>query len=90
MHSRGCSLKFKRTRPYLQHFLAVSRFLITYVDCEGLKTFRENWELTSKLFPEDPIIPADISIADVENTLVAITDYWESMNLLPFSFPLPG
>ncbi|NOY86324.1 MAG: nucleotidyl transferase AbiEii/AbiGii toxin family protein [Deltaproteobacteria bacterium] len=61
-----------------------------YVDCEGLKTFRENWEVTSRLFSEDPIIPTDISIADVENTLVAITDYWESINLLPFSFPLPG
>lgn len=60
-----------------------------YVDCEGLQTFMENWDVTSRLFSDDPIIPDDISITEVENTLIAITDYWESLKLFPLKFSLP-
>lgn len=61
-----------------------------YVDCEGLESFKENWDVNSKLFVKDPIIPDDVRIEDVEKTLTSITSYWKELKIIPSSFLLPG
>lgn len=57
-----------------------------FVDCKGIESFMENWEVTKDTFEKETIIPSDISFDDVENDLLSIINYWEQINILPFSF----
>lgn len=57
-----------------------------FVDCKGIESFKENWEVTKDTFEKGTIIPSDISLDDVENDLLSIINYWEQINILPFSF----
>lgn len=59
-----------------------------YIDCQGLATFQEQWDVTRKTY-EGATIPNDISFAEAEATLVAIVNFLESHRIVPFTFPLP-
>ena len=60
-----------------------------YIDCEGIKAFKENWETTISTYNEDSIIPDDIPFDEVEVTLEKILALWTEMGIIPFTFPLP-
>lgn len=57
-----------------------------FVDCKGIESFMENWEVTKDTFEKETIIPSDLSIEDVENNLLSIINYWEKIDIIPFSF----
>jgi len=59
-----------------------------YIDCAGLTTFQEQWDVTRKTYSEAPI-PKDISFEEIEISLAAIVDYFEHVGVIPFSFQLP-
>lgn len=64
------------------HLACKSRF----VDCKGIESFMENWEVTKDTYEKETIIPSEISIDDVKNNLLSIINYWEKINISPFSF----
>ncbi len=64
------------------HLACKSRF----VDCKGIESFMENWEATKDTFEKETIIPSDISIDDIKNNLLSIINYWEKIDIVPFSF----
>ncbi len=59
-----------------------------YIDCAGLATFQEQWNVTKATYSQ-ATIPADIPFDEVEATLSAIIQFFEAENFVPFSFPLP-
>jgi hypothetical protein len=59
-----------------------------YIDCLGLTTFQEQWEVTRKTYTE-ATIPKDISFEEAEATLVAVVKFFETNEIVPFTFPLP-
>lgn len=59
-----------------------------YIDCAGLATFQEQWEVTRKTYTE-ATIPKDISFEEAEATLVGIVGFFEARGVIPFAFPLP-
>jgi hypothetical protein len=59
-----------------------------YIDCQGLTTFQEQFEVTRKTY-EEATIPKDIAFAEAESTLVAVVSFWEAQRIVPFTFPLP-
>ncbi len=60
-----------------------------FIDCLGIETFQEQWDATAKAYRE-PTIPKDIPFEEVETVLAHIVMYFESIKLIPFSFPLPA
>lgn len=65
------------------HSACKSRF----VDCAGLETFQEQWDVTKKTYSEASI-PKDISFEEAETTLVAVVEFFELLKIIPFAFPL--
>jgi predicted nucleotidyltransferase component of viral defense system len=59
-----------------------------YIDCAGLVTFQEQWEVTRGTY-EQATIPNDIPFEEAEATLVEVVDFLHSHRFLPFTFPLP-
>lgn len=59
-----------------------------YIDCLGLPTFQEQWEVTRKTYTE-ATIPKDIAFEEAEATLIAIVKFFEINEIVPFTFPLP-
>ncbi|MBL8869229.1 MAG: nucleotidyl transferase AbiEii/AbiGii toxin family protein [Planctomycetaceae bacterium] len=59
-----------------------------YIDCLGLTTFQEQWEVTRKTYTE-ATIPKDIAFEEAEATLIAIVKFFETNEIVPFAFPLP-
>jgi hypothetical protein len=59
-----------------------------YIDCHGLPTFQEQWEVTRKTYQE-PTIPKDIPFEEAEATLVAVVRLLEAQGFVPFTYPLP-
>jgi hypothetical protein len=59
-----------------------------YIDCQGLTTFQEQWDVTRQTYAE-ATIPTDISFAEAEATLVAVVRFLEAQGIVPFTFPLP-
>lgn len=59
-----------------------------YIDCQGLTTFQEQWDVTRKTY-EGGTIPKDISFAEAEATLVAVVTFLEAQGIVPFTFPFP-
>lgn len=59
-----------------------------YIDCLGLTTFQEQWEVTRKTYTE-ATIPKDITFEEAEATLIAIVKFFETNEIVPFAFPLP-
>jgi hypothetical protein len=65
------------------HVACRSRF----IDCQGLATFQEQWEVTRKTY--EATIPKDIPFAEAEATLLAVVRFLEAQRILPFAFSLP-
>jgi hypothetical protein len=59
-----------------------------YIDCEGLATFREQWEVTRKGY-EEAAIPKDIAFEEVEATVAAVVGFLEARRFVPITCPLP-
>jgi hypothetical protein len=43
-----------------------------FIDCQGLKTFQENWEVTRNVYEKSATIPKDIPFDIVEKNLITI------------------
>ncbi len=59
-----------------------------YIDCSGLATFQDQWDVTKKTYSEASI-PQDIPFDEVENSLAAIVEFFGRVGVIPFSFELP-
>lgn len=59
------------------------------VDCAGLETFREAWDVTRQTYAE-ATIPKDIPFEEAEATLTDVVRFFESARIIPFAFPLAG
>ncbi|SRR6266404_4934254 len=59
-----------------------------YIDCQGLVTFQEQWEVTRKTYQE-ATIPRDVPFEEAEFTLLTVVQFLETNGVIPFSFPLP-
>jgi hypothetical protein len=59
-----------------------------YIDCEGLATFQEQWEVTQKTYSE-ATIPKDIPFEEAEATLAGVVGFLEAQGIVPFTFDLP-
>ncbi len=59
-----------------------------YVDCDGLDTFQEQWEVTRATY-DGPTIPKDIPFDQAEAILEAVVAFFEAEGVVPFAFPLP-
>lgn len=59
-----------------------------YIDCQGLSTFQEQWNVTRQTYDE-ATIPKDVSFEEAEATMVAIVGFLEKEGVVPFTFPLP-
>lgn len=60
-----------------------------YIDCAGLVTFHEAWDITHKSYMA-ATIPKDIAFEEVATALAVIVDFFEREGLTPFSFALPS
>lgn len=69
-----------------EEFLAACRS--RYIDCHGLTTFQEQWDVTQKAYTE-ATIPKDIPFDEAEATLVAVVGFLKAHHIVPFTFPLP-
>jgi len=65
------------------HVACQSRF----IDCQGVATFQEQWEVTRKTF--EATAPKDIQFAEAEATLQEVVKFLETRKILPFAFALP-
>ena len=60
-----------------------------YVDCIGLGSFREQWDVTRKTYESSGAVGRDIPFEEVEATLRHIVTFLEEHGVVPFEFPLP-
>lgn len=60
-----------------------------YIDCAGLASFQEGWEVTRKTYSE-ATIPTDVPFAEAEAALVEVVGFWTVTGVIPLAFPLPG
>jgi hypothetical protein len=69
------------------HLACESRF----VDCAGLSTFHEGWDMTQSNYEKavrDGGLPNDVGFSDVEAVLAQTVGLFEKHGLIPCSFPL--
>jgi Nucleotidyl transferase AbiEii toxin, Type IV TA system len=59
-----------------------------YIDCAGMETFQEEWEVTRATY-ESATIPKDIAFAEAEAVLVEVVNLLVNEQFIPFAFPLP-
>lgn len=59
-----------------------------YIDCQGLTSFQEGWDVTRKTYSE-ATIPKDIPFEEAEATLTDVVGFLETSVPLPIVFPLP-
>ncbi|MDZ4782727.1 MAG: nucleotidyl transferase AbiEii/AbiGii toxin family protein [Planctomycetia bacterium] len=59
-----------------------------YVDCDGLSSFHEQWDVTRRTYSAG-IIPSDISFDEVEKTIDEIVEFFARVGIIPFQFPMP-
>jgi hypothetical protein len=60
-----------------------------YIDCKGLETFIEQWEITAETYVKDPTIPLGIGIDEARSTLEAIVKFMIDQEIIPFEYPMP-
>ena len=60
------------------------------IDCLGLETFLEQWEITSATYVKDPTIPQDISVDEALTTLRGIVEFLSLKGIIPFDHPVPS
>jgi hypothetical protein len=58
-----------------------------FVDCAGMSTFQENWDLTRQSYSA-ATIPKDVPFQEAETTLTEIMEFLEKHRFLPFAFPM--
>jgi Nucleotidyl transferase AbiEii toxin, Type IV TA system len=61
-----------------------------YIDCLGLETFTEQWQVTAETYTKDPTIPSDINIAEARSILEIIVGYMKVKGIIPFEHQLPN
>jgi hypothetical protein len=61
-----------------------------YIDCFGLDTFVEQWQVTANTYSRDPTIPKDISIEEARTALEGIVGFMTSNSIIPFEHPMPS
>jgi Nucleotidyl transferase AbiEii toxin, Type IV TA system len=61
-----------------------------YIDCQGLETFTEQWEVTAETYTKDPTIPGEIDIDEARSTLESIVNSFIGSGVIPFEFPMPS
>lgn len=61
-----------------------------YIDCQGLETFAEELDVTQRAYETDPNIPRDLDFEHAWQALTSVVRRLEEIDLVPFSFPLPG
>ena len=59
------------------------------IDCSGLDTFMEQWQVTSQAYAQDPTIPKDIEFDEARSTLEAVVTFMVDEGVIPFDHPLP-
>jgi hypothetical protein len=59
-----------------------------YIDCAGLGTFQEQWEVTRQSYSA-AAIPRDVPFDEAAATLEAAVAFFAECGILPFEFPLP-
>lgn len=59
------------------------------IDCRGLTSFEEEWEVTRATYSNDAIIPKDISFDRAWSNLLAIVEQFSAWGVVPFEYPLP-
>lgn len=59
-----------------------------YVDCQGLSTFQEDWQVTRATYETDTRLRETVPFADAENALKTIVSFIEAKRMVPFAFPL--
>ena len=60
-----------------------------YVDCSGLETFQESWNVTKEAYETDATL-AGIPFEEVEDGLIKIVRLFEQFEVFPLRFPLPA
>lgn len=58
------------------------------IDCEGIHTFKEAWNVTKETYVKDVTIPNDVPFAEAEQALDQVVRSL-SANVLPLDFSLP-
>jgi nucleotidyltransferase AbiEii toxin of type IV toxin-antitoxin system len=88
--------RIQRARPILQsefwnmvgqefRIACLSRF----IDCDGIETFTQQWDITSQTYTEDPTIPDDIAISEAREALERVVKFMIDDGIIPFEHPLP-
>ena len=57
------------------------------IDCAGLATFQGAWRVTRTTYAA-ATIPTDITFEETEKTLVEVVRRFESLGIIPFTFPI--
>lgn len=60
-----------------------------HVDCEGISSFTEAWEVTRQTYGDGTMVGADVDFDEAERALRAIVDFLAQEGIVPFRFPLP-
>jgi hypothetical protein len=60
-----------------------------YVDCSGLATFQESWNVTKEAYEMDPTL-VGIPFPEVEDAIVKIVPLFDRFGIFPLRFPLPS
>jgi hypothetical protein len=59
-----------------------------YIDCQGMATFQEQWEVTRDTY-NAATIPKDVPFEEAESALTDIVNFFAAQGFIPFTFPLP-
>ena len=54
-----------------------------YIDCDGINTFAENYNVTESTYNNDPTIPKDIPFLSAWESLKQIVIFWELNKIIP-------
>lgn len=60
-----------------------------YIDCDGLDTFKENWDNTQSLYESDLTLPKDVPFHEVDKVITGINLFFSRKHITPFVYPLP-
>ena len=61
-----------------------------YIDCLGLDSFTERWNITEQTYHADLTIPEDIDIVEARSVLETVVGFLHAAAVIPFEHPLPG
>jgi Nucleotidyl transferase AbiEii toxin, Type IV TA system len=61
-----------------------------YIDCLGLDTFIERWDITAETYAKDLTIPEDIDIMEARSSLERVVGFLHARGIIPFEHPVPS